>query len=147
MNIKEYERALKLLQAEKYPEASKKFQKLAEDADNTVFKEKCISYAKFCKIKVGGQTKKDGYDPYARAVYLMNTDAFEEAEALLQSLLKKDAKNDAVLYTLASLYAKQGVDEKALVFLRKASKLNEANIYFARQNPDFEELTDSIDKL
>ncbi|RLE18576.1 MAG: hypothetical protein DRJ14_03345 [Acidobacteria bacterium] len=146
MDIKGYERALGSLDKKKFKEAKTAFMKLAEKTDNAQFREKCNSHVQYCDRKLKEPETEKSFDPFARAIFLFNEKQFEEALALLQPLLKKDPKNDVLLYAIAAAKAGKGEEQKAINFLKKAIALNPANKLHAERDEIFAELQENLTK-
>ena len=89
------------------------------------------------------ETEKD-FDPFAKAVFLINENNFEESLALLQPLLKKDPKNDVLLYAMATAHAGKGDEKEAMKFLNKAIALNPANKVYAEKEELFSKLLENL---
>jgi len=144
MNVKGYEKTLGLLGKEKYKEAMSAFKKLADKAKNAQFREKCNTQIRYCSRKLKELETEESFDPFARAIFLLNEHQFEESLALLQPLLKKDPKNDAILYVIASAHAGKGDFETANAFLEKAIARNDANKFYAENDEYLAELQENL---
>ncbi|PJB80043.1 MAG: hypothetical protein CO090_04580 [Acidobacteria bacterium CG_4_9_14_3_um_filter_49_7] len=144
MNVKGYEKALGLLGKEKYNEASSAFQKLADKAENSQFREKCNTYIRYCDSKLKEPEHLKSFDPFGRAVFLINEHYFRESLTLLQTLLKKDPNDDVILYLVASAHAGLGDIKAATEFLEKAIAQNPANKLYAERDGLFAELQENL---
>ncbi len=144
MNIKGYEKALGLLGKEKYNEASSAFQKLADKAENSQFREKCNIYIRYCDSKLKEPENLKSFDPFGRAVFLINEHNFGDSLTLLQALLKKDPNDDVILYLVASAHAGLGDMTAATDFLEKAIAQNPANKLYAERDELFAELQENL---
>ncbi|MCK5878402.1 MAG: hypothetical protein KAH24_01390 [Holophagae bacterium] len=147
MNVKGYERALGLLGKEKFKEAKTAFEKLAEKTDTVQFREKCNTHVRYCDRKLKEPESEKDFNPFARAIYLINENQFEESLTLLQPLLEKDQKNDTLLYAIAAAYAGKGEDEEAMEFLKKAIAVNPANKFHAQRDELFNQLEEILTTL
>jgi tetratricopeptide (TPR) repeat protein len=134
MNVKGYEKALGLLGKEKYKEAMSAFEKLVEKAESPQFREKCNTHIRYCNRKLKEPETEKSFDPFARAIFLINEQQFEESLNLLQPLLKEDPKNDAILYVMASAHAGKGDLATANKLLEKAIAMNSANEFYAEKD-------------
>ena len=147
MNVKGYERALGLLGKKKYDAAKSAFEKLAEKTDKAQFREKCNTHVRYCDRKLKEPENEKEFNPFARAIYFINENQFEESLTLLQPLLDKDPKNDALLYAIAAAHAGKGEEKEAMDFLKKAIDLNPANRFHAQRDELFNELEETLTTL
>ncbi len=147
MNVKGYERALGLLGKEKFKEAKSAFEKLAEKKNDAQFREKCNVHVRYCDRKLKEPETEKDFDPFARAIFLINENQIEESLTLLQPLLKKDPKNDVLLYAMAAAYAGEGNEQKAMELLEKAIALNPANRFYAQRDELFGQLQENLTTL
>ncbi|NOY22996.1 MAG: tetratricopeptide repeat protein [Acidobacteria bacterium] len=147
MNIKGYEKGLGLLGKENFKEAKSAFEKLAEKAADAQFREKCNSHVRYCNRKLNEPEAQMAFDPFARAVFLINKHQFEEPLALLQPLLEKDPKNDVILYTMAAAYSVKGEEQKAMELLNKAISLNPDNKFHAQRDELLNQLEENLKTL
>ncbi len=147
MNVKGYERALGLLGKKKFKEAKTAFEKLAEKADTVQFREKCNTHVRYCDRKLKEPESEKDFNPFARAIYLINDNQFEESLALLQPLLEKDPKNEVLLYAMAAAYAGYGEEQEAMAFLKKAIALNPGSKFHAQRDELFDQLQEYLTTL
>jgi tetratricopeptide (TPR) repeat protein len=139
-----YERGLKALYKEKWREAAKLFEKVAQETTERDLAERARRYVGVCHEHLATRKAGSDEDPFLLAVYERNRGNLEEALALC-SRGGRQSKDERFAYLAASLHSLSGDHEKAAKFLSLAIEMNPRNRVHAHYDPDFDELRDSPD--
>ena len=142
--LKLYERGIKEFQKERYKEAEPFFQQVLDEyPDEIEMGAQARKYLAICSQKTATRTEKKPSgvrELYARGVLLMNEEDYQTAIKYLEDARKRQPKDDAILYTLATAYSLIEEEQRALDYLEKAIKLNAANRVYAKSEIDFDKL-------
>lgn len=132
-----YEKALKALAAEKWDQAAKLFEQVADESGEPAVNARASQYLAICRARQeeGPDTIQDDY---LRAVFHRNRGEHDEAREICSA--KKHRDDERFVYLLASLYALEDRSEEAEETLARAIELNPENRIHAFHDPDFEEL-------
>jgi tetratricopeptide (TPR) repeat protein len=141
--VKAYEDGLRAMQEHKFDKAKGHLQKVLtgpskELADRaSVHLNTCNQHLD--REVIDFQTPEEHYD---YAVSLMNVGDYVQAREHLEKLQKTSPKADYVLYGLGALDCLTGHFEEALRNLDEAIRLNAANRFQARNDSDFQNLSE-----
>ena len=141
--IQNYEVGLRALQEHKFDRAKTHLQKVIggpskELADRaTVHLNTCNQHLE--KVPAQFKTPEEHFD---YAVSLMNVGDYVQAREHLEKLLKQSPNTDYVIYGLAALDCMTGHVEDSLRNLDEAIKLNSSLRFQARNDSDFQNLTE-----
>lgn len=141
--VKDYEQALKAMQAQKFDRAKPLLEKVVagpikELADRAGMHLN-ICNQQLAKTTTSFKTPEEHYD---YAVSLMNMGDFVSAREHLEKLSNQNPKLDFVWYGLAVLECLTGRFPESLQHLAEAIRLNKANRFQARNDSDFRNLAD-----
>jgi tetratricopeptide (TPR) repeat protein len=141
--VKDYEQALKALQAQKYDRAKPLLEKVLA-AGSKELSDRASMHLNICKQQLGKTSQKFGNaaEQYDYAVSLMNMGDYVGAREQLEKLLKNDPKLDYAWYGFSVLDCLTGHFPEALQHLTEAIRLNPANRFQARNDTDFQNLAD-----
>lgn len=142
-HLQDYQRALELMQDEKYDKARTLFDKLLADAPPELV-ERVRVYQTVCERRTAQPalafaTTEEQYD---YAVSLLNSGNFEDARDQFESLLSANPEIDFAHYGMALLNSMTGQNEEALEHLTRAIALNPSLRLQARTDPDFIDMID-----
>jgi tetratricopeptide (TPR) repeat protein len=141
--VKDYEQALKALQAQKYDRAKPLLEKVIS-AGSKELSDRAGMHLNICNQQLAKTSQKFGNaaEQYDYAVSLMNMGDYVGAREQLEKLLKNDPKLDYAWYGFSVLDCLTGHFPEALQHLTEAIRLNPANRYQARNDTDFQNLAD-----
>jgi tetratricopeptide (TPR) repeat protein len=141
--VKDYEQALKALQAQKYDRAKPLLEKVMT-AGSKELSDRAAMHLSICKQQLAKTSQKFGNaaEQYDYAVSLMNMGDYVGAREQLEKLLKNDPKLDYAWYGFSVLDCLTGHFPEALQHLTEAIRLNPANRFQARNDTDFQNLAD-----
>jgi tetratricopeptide (TPR) repeat protein len=141
--VKDYEQALKALQAQKYDRAKPLLEKVIA-AGSKELSDRAGMHLNICNQQLAKTSQKFGNaaEQYDYAVSLMNMGDYVGAREQLEKLLKNDPKLDYVWYGFSVLECMTGHFPEALQHLTEAIRLNPANRFQARNDTDFQNLAD-----
>lgn len=141
--VKDYEQALKALQAQKYDRAKPLLEKVIS-AGSKELSDRAGMHLNICNQQLAKTSQKFGNaaEQYDYAVSLMNMGDYVGAREQLEKLLKNDPKLDYVWYGFSVLECMTGHFPEALQHLTEAIRLNPANRFQARNDTDFQNLAD-----
>lgn len=141
--VKDYEQALKALQAQKYDRAKPLLERVIA-AGSKELSDRAGMHLNICNQQLAKTSQKFGNaaEQYDYAVSLMNMGDYVGAREQLEKLLKNDPKLDYAWYGFSVLDCLTGHFPEALQHLTEAIRLNPANRYQARNDTDFQNLAD-----
>ncbi len=141
--VKDYEQALKALQAQKFDRAKPLLEKVIA-AGNKELSDRATVHLNICNQQLAKSSQKFGNpaEQYDYAVSLMNMGDYVGAREQLERLLKSDPKLDYAWYGFSVLECLTGHFPEALQRLTEAIRLNPANRFQARNDSDFQNLAD-----
>ena len=141
--VQNYEAGLTALQSHKYDRAKALFEKVTagpspELADRAaVHLNTCIQ-----QLNRDAATFRSPEERYDYAVSLMNMGDYVSAREVFDDLTRKHPRLDFVWYGAAALSCLMGHFPDAITALNEAIRLNPANRFQARNDPDFKSLSD-----
>ena len=141
--VQNYESGLKAMQEHKFDKAKALLEKVLtgpskELADRArVHLNKCNQ-----QLSRGATSFKTLGEHYDYAISLVNSREYEQAREHLEKILKQNSKADFAYYGLALLDCLTNRSEDCLRNLNDAIKLNNANRFQARNDPDFKNMAD-----
>ena len=141
--VKDYEQALKALQAQKFDRAKPLLEKVLT-AGSKELSDRAAIHLNICNQQLAKTSQKFGNaaEQYDYAVSLMNMGDYVGAREQLEKLLKNDPKLDYAWYGFSVLECLTGHFPEALQHLTEAIRLNPANRFQARNDTDFQNLAD-----
>lgn len=141
--VKDYEQALKFLQAQKFDRAKPLLEKVIS-AGNKELSDRAAVHLNICNQQLAKSSQKfaSAAEQYDYAVSLMNMGDYVGAREQLEKLVKNDPKLDYAWYGFSVLECLTGHFPEALQHLSEAIRLNVANRYQARNDTDFQNLAD-----
>ncbi|MFQ5928030.1 MAG: hypothetical protein ACE5MH_11430 [Terriglobia bacterium] len=140
--LKQYARAMKYFNQQKYRRAAKILKTLLE-APSRELAERARVHLNICEQRVQQPPPpklRTGDDYYDYGVSLTNLQRYDHARTVLEKARKLLPKADYVYYALASLAALTGETEEALENLQRALRLRPEGRFQARNDPDFSPL-------
>lgn len=141
--VQNYESGLKAMQEHKFDKAKGLLEKVIagpskELADRArVHLNKCNQ-----QLSRGATSFKTLGEHYDYAVSLINSGDYDEARSHMEKILKQNPKADFAFYGVALLDCLANRSEDCLRNLNEAIKLNPANRFQARNDPDFKNMAD-----
>jgi tetratricopeptide (TPR) repeat protein len=142
-DIKEFEAALKLMNARKYKEAAEAFQALCKrkDAPAPLVQAAVIRHHS-CQVRLNPPTlsPKGFQECVDAATFCLNAGDLDRAAAFLAQARKHKGHNGLVAYVEAALHCRQGDTAKALEALAQAIAADPGVKTTVRHDPDFEPL-------
>jgi tetratricopeptide (TPR) repeat protein len=140
--VQNYEAGLKSLQSHKYDKAKAYLEKVIGSCPELA--DRAATHLNTCNqhINDGAATFKNPEERYDFAVSLMNMGDYVSAREIFSELTQKHPKLDFVWYGAAALSCLMGHFPDAISGLSEAIRLNPANRYQARNDSDFQSLSD-----
>ncbi len=141
--LQSYEGGLRAMQEHKYDKAKTLLQKVASGA-NRELGDRALVHLNACnqQMERGSTQFKTPEEHYDYAVSLMNLGDYVGAREHLEKLSKQVPKADYVAYGLAALDCLTGHVEDSLRNLARAVSLNAALRFQARNDSDFQNLSE-----
>ena len=141
--LQSYEGGLRAMQEHKYDKAKTLLQKVASGA-NRELGDRAAVHLNACtqQLERGATQFKTPEEHYDYAVSLMNLGDYVGAREHLEKLSKQVPKGDYVAYGLAALDCLTGHVEDSLRNLARAVSLNAALRFQARNDSDFQNLSE-----
>ena len=141
--LQSYEGGLRAMQEHKYDKAKTLLQKVASGA-NRELGDRALVHLNACnqQMERGTTQFKTSEEHYDYAVSLMNLGDYVGAREHLEKLSKQVPKADYVAYGLAALDCLTGHVEDSLRNLARAVSLNAALRFQARNDSDFQNLSE-----
>ncbi len=141
--LQSYEGGLRAMQEHKYDKAKTLLQKVASGA-NRELGDRALVHLNACnqQMERGSTQFKTPEEHYDYAVSLMNLGDYVGAREHLEKLSKQVPKADYVAYGLAALNCLTGHVEDSLRNLARAVSLNAALRFQARNDSDFQNLSE-----
>ena len=137
--LKLYEEALSLFQAQKFNRARPLFLRVLEGV-NKELGDRARMHLHICEQRMERYTApslRSAEDHYTHGVALMNLGRWDEAREHLDRAHKSAPKSDHIIYAMAALDCLCGEAESAMKNLAIAMQLRPENRYLARNDPDF----------
>ena len=142
-HLQSYEAGLRAMQEHKYDKARALFQKLATCPQRELADRALVHLSACNKQLDSGTTQfKTPEEHYDFAISLMNTGDYVGAREHIEKLSKQVPKADYVAYGLAALDCLTGHVEDSLRHLARAISLNPAIRFQARNDSDFQNLSE-----
>ena len=141
--LKEFERAVSLLQKQNFAEALPHFESVSKEfPQEKELHDRAGIYIRICKNFLDPKTPQPRRpeDYFYHGVIKANDADYDEALKLFDRALQAAPKDEKIHYVMASTLALKGDRKEALEHLKSAIELNETNRVFARNDPDFEPL-------
>ncbi len=141
--VQNYETGLKALQSHKYDKAKGYFEKVVA-GPSPELADRASVHLNTCKQQLSRDSTsfKTPEEQFDYAVSLMNMGDYMGARENLETLTRKSPKLDFIWYGMATLNCLTGRFPEALTSLGEAIRINPANRYQARNDPDFKNLAD-----
>jgi len=142
--VQNYEAGVKAMQEHKYERAKALFEKVCEGGMRELADRASI-HLNSCLQQLGKGASgafKTAEEHYDFAVSLINDGNFDDARSHLEKILRQNPKADYAHYGMAALECLIGRFEPALKSLNDAIRLNPANRFQARNDSDFDRLSD-----
>src|SRR5262250_388500 len=141
--IQNYEIGLRALQEHKFDKAKTHLQKVLGGPSKEL-SDRASVHINTCNLHLEKVTTqfKSPEEHFDYAVSLMNVGDYVQAREHLEKLLKQSQKADYVIYGLAALECMTGHVEDSLRNLDEAIKLNPAVRFQARNDSDFQNLSE-----
>jgi tetratricopeptide (TPR) repeat protein len=142
--VQNYEAGVKAMQEHKYERAKALLEKVCESGVREL-SDRASIHLNTCLQQLGKgssgafKTQEEHYD---FAVSLINDGNFDDARSHLEKILRQNPKADYAHYGMAALECLIGRIEPALKSLNHAIRLNPANRFQARNDTDFDRLSD-----
>jgi tetratricopeptide (TPR) repeat protein len=141
--IQNYEQGLRAMQEHKFDKAKSHFQKVVGGPSKEL-SDRANVHMSACNVHLEKITHsfKTPEEHFDYAVSLMNVGDYVQAREHLEKLQKQSPKADYVVYGLAALDCMTGHVEDSLRNLDEAIKLNPAVRFQARNDSDFQNLSE-----
>lgn len=141
--VQNYESGLKAMQERKFDKAKGLLEKVIAGPSKELA-DRARVHLNTCnqQLSRGSTSFKSLSEHYDYAVSLMNSGDYEEARSHMEKILKQNAKADFAFYGVALLDCLTNRSEDCLRNLSEAIKLNAANRFQARNDPDFKNMAD-----
>jgi tetratricopeptide (TPR) repeat protein len=142
--VQNYEAGLKALQARKFDRAKALLERVAMGPIKEL-SDRASVHLQTCEQQLARTPTtsfKSTEEHFDYAISLMNAGDYDSARGHLEKLQKQAAKADYVWYGLAVLDCLTQKFESALKHLTEAIRLDAANRYRARNEPDFQNISD-----
>jgi len=141
--VQNYEAGVKALQQHKFDKAKSILEKTAS-GPNRELAERARLHLRICEQQMAriSTSFKSPEEHYDYAVSLMNGGDLEGARQHFEKILKQSPKAEHVQYGLAVLHCLSGRTEESLHHLKKAIELKAANRFQARNDADFQKMSD-----
>ena len=137
--LKLYEEALKLFQAQKFQRAQQALERVLEGPSKELG-DRAQVHLRICVQRISrlpAPAPKSAEDHYTQGVALMNLGRWDEAREHLDRARKSAPKADHIVYAMAALDCLTGEAESAMQNLKIAIQLRPENRYHARNDEDF----------
>jgi tetratricopeptide (TPR) repeat protein len=142
--VQNYEAGVKAMQEHKYERAKSLLEKVCESGMRELA-DRASTHLNTCMQQLGKGSSsafKTAEEHYDFAVSLINDGNFDDARSHLEKILRQNPKADYAHYGMAALECLIGRFEPALKSLNDAIRLNPANRFQARNDSDFDRLSD-----
>ena len=141
--VQNYESGLKAMQEHKFEKAKGLLEKVVAGPSKELA-DRARVHLNTCnqQLSRGTTSFKTLGEHYDYAVSLINAGQYEEARDHMEKILKQNPKADFAFYGLALLDCLTNRSEDCLRNLSDAIKLNTANRFQARNDPDFKNMAD-----
>lgn len=141
--VQNYEAGLKAMQERKFDRAKGLLEKVIAGPSKELA-DRARVHLNTCnqQLSKGNASFKTLGEHYDFAVSLMNAGGHEEARGHMEKILKQNPKADFAYYGIALLDCLSNRSEDCLRNLGEAIKLNSANRFQARNDPDFKNMAD-----
>jgi tetratricopeptide (TPR) repeat protein len=141
VQLKTWEKAVRLFGQRQFAEACDQFRVVATGPDSQIA-DKARSYLQICERKVAGPEMefRTAEDHFNYGVERMNARDMEKARLHLGRALGIEPDGDHILYTLALCCGLTGDGNGACENLKRAISLEPRNRILARQDPEFSNL-------
>ncbi|HET9743214.1 MAG TPA: hypothetical protein VFQ00_10725 [Terriglobales bacterium] len=141
--VQNYEAGLKALQERKFDKAKSALEKVVAGPSRELA-DRARMHLNTCnqQLSRGTSTFKSLGEHYDFAVSLINVGDYDNARSHMEKILKQDSKADFAFYGVAVLDCLTNHSEDCLRNLNEAIKLNAANRFQARNDPDFRNMAD-----
>lgn len=141
--VQNYETGLKAMQERKFDKAKGLLEKVIAGPSKELA-DRARVHLNTCnqQLSRGTTSFKTLSEHYDYAVSLMNAGQYEEARGHMEKILKQNPKADFAFYGVALLDCVANRSEDCLRNLNEAIKLNAANRFQARNDPDFKNMAD-----
>ncbi|MBV9437529.1 MAG: hypothetical protein JOZ44_15830 [Acidobacteria bacterium] len=141
--VQNYEGGLKALQERKFDKAKGLLEKVLAGPSRELA-DRARVHLNTCnqQLSQAATSFKSLGEHYDYAVSLMNAGKHDEARGHMEKILKQNSRADFAHYGLALLDCISNRSEDCLRNLNEAIKLNGANRYQARNDPDFKNMAD-----
>jgi tetratricopeptide (TPR) repeat protein len=141
--VQNYESGLKAMQERKFDKAKGLLEKVISGPSKELA-DRARVHLNTCnqQLSRGGTSFKSLNEHYDYAVSLMNSGDYDEARSHMEKILRQNPKADFAFYGVALLDCLTNRSEDCLRNLNEAIKLNAANRFQARNDPDFKNMAD-----
>jgi tetratricopeptide (TPR) repeat protein len=141
--VQNYESGLKALQERKFDKAKGLLEKVIAGPSRELA-DRARVHLNTCNQQLarGTTSFKTLGEHYDYAVSLVNSGEYEQAREHMEKILKQNSKADFAYYGLALIDCLTNRSEDCLRNLNEAVKLNAANRFQARNDPDFKNMAD-----
>lgn len=139
-----YEKAIGALQQHSFPKARNTFQQILTDyPEEQELVERASLYLKLCDREAQKhQAPQTIEEKLLVATVALNEHSVDEAITEINEVAAMDPNNDKVHYLLALACSLQGNNESAVDHLSRAIALNDDNRILAKEEPDFESMSE-----
>lgn len=138
--LKVLEKALTAMYRQKWEQAAKSLQRVADQAEDASLAARAREYLRACEQNLKS-SKSRIRDPYLRAVFERNAGHLDKALEI--STHSSHARDDRFLYLAGAVSSLQGELGEAAKYLRKAIKKEPRHRVHALHDSDFEALRES----
>jgi tetratricopeptide (TPR) repeat protein len=141
--LAKYDEAMKAIGRGELAGAKKAFEEVVAAAENEPeLAQRARTYVRICERRLAppAPAPANHEQRYARAVYLANAGAWDEAIALFDQALAERPDSVGCLYARASAWALKGQASRAVSDLRQAIALDPKVRFQAVNDPDFEKI-------
>jgi tetratricopeptide (TPR) repeat protein len=141
--VQNYEAGLKCMQEHKFERAKGLFEKVLAGPSRELA-DRARMHLSTCNQQLSRTVAsfKNLGEHYDYAVSLVNAGGYEEARSHMEKILKQNPKADFAFYGIALLDCLTNRPEDCLRNLSEAIRLNVANRFQARNDPDFKNMAD-----
>lgn len=141
--VQNYESGLKAMQERKFDKAKGLLEKVIAGPSKELA-DRARVHLNTCnqQLSRGATAFKTLGEHYDYAVSLINSGDYDEARSHLEKILKQNPRADFAFYGVALLDCLTNRSEDCLRNLNEAIKLNAANRFQARNDPDFKNMAD-----
>ena len=139
-----YEKAIVALQQHSFRKARNAFQQILTDyPEEQELGERASLYLKLCDREAQEhQAPQTIEEKLLAATVALNAHSVDEAITEINAAAEMDPNNDKVHYLLALAFSLQGNNESAVNHLSRAIALNDENRILAKDEPDFESMSE-----